>query len=282
MKLRKYFHDIYYKIIPYITLKYFKSNYVVEFFNSKTNYGTITAKRSYALRHKVYCEELGYEEARKTQQEFDDYDKNSIGCLISTKAKKGNINLDDPAISGVRLVFPSQELNGKDLPCLESIKHNYPVEYENIKKQLDGLRYAEISRLLILNNFRNNSMLKWHGSIINNYLLLSVFAASFVLAKDLDCAIFMCEKKMMLFFKKAGIPFTQLMKKGVEHRGTRYPIKLDIAACRKALEEHTNQTLKTLNSLAIFINKKAPRELCNGFAHLSNNSSLNPVITSSA
>lgn len=264
--MKKYFNEIYQKMIPYITLRYFKSNYIVEFFNTSKQVGRITAKRSYTLRHKVYCDEFGFEEVSREQQEFDIYDQKSIGCVISTKVKKAKTNtlldrattyitpFDDPAIAGVRVVEAPE---GGELPCLDAIKHHYPEEYIKIKEQLNGLSYAEISRLLILNDHRNKSLFKIQGAINGNYLLFSVFAASFVLSKQYDCAIFMCERKMMFFFKKIGIPFTQLMKKGIEHRGTRYPIKLDIKEVQHALDNAENPGLKTIASLTILLSEKA-------------------------
>lgn len=269
--MKKYFQEIYQNIIPYVTLKYFKSNYVVEFFNTEVNKESITVKRSYALRHKVYCAELGFEEATKSQQEFDEYDARSIGCLISTKLKKSHINkikskkssvfpttLEDPGVAGVRLILPPKNNPDMDLPCLSAIKHNVPEEYLRIKQELAGLKCAEISRLLILNDFRNVKLFKFENTLKSNYLLFTLFAACFVLSRNLDCAIFMCERKMMLFLKKAGVPFTQLMKKGINHRGMRYPIKLDIAECKKALLTKNNPTIKTLAALISLLNEKAP------------------------
>lgn len=267
--MKKYFHEIYQKMIPYITLRYFKSNYVVEFFNTSKQVGRITAKRSFSLRHKVYCDEFGFEEVTKEQQEFDLYDKNSVGCVISTKVKKQKTDtlldrattyitpFDDPAIAGVRVVHADA---GSDLPCLEAIKHHYPEEYIKIKEALKGLNYAEISRLLILNDHRNKTLFKIQGAINGNYLLFSVFAASYVLSRNYDCAIFMCERKMMFFFKKIGIPFTQLMKKGIEHRGTRYPIKLDMKELEEVIANADTPAMKTIASLVHLLIEKAPKE----------------------
>ena len=266
--MKQYFHEIYQKLIPYITLRYFKSNYVVEFFNTEKKIGNITAKRSFTLRHKVYCDEFGFEDTSKEQLEFDKYDKKSIGCLISSKVKRNKIDttldrattyntpFDDPAIAGVRVLMRSE--NG-ELPCLEAISHAYPEDYIKIKEQLHGLNYGEISRLLILNDHRNKTLFKFQGAIKGNYLLFSVFAASFVLSKNFDCTIFMCEKKLMYFLKKIGVPFTQLMKKGIEHRGTRYPIKLDTKEVEKILENADNPALKTIASLVNTLMEKAPK-----------------------
>jgi hypothetical protein len=66
----------------------------------------------------------------------------------------------------------------------------------------------------------------------------------------------MCEKKMMIFLKKIGIPFTQLMKKGIEHRGTRYPIKLDIKEVGEALANANNPAVKTIAFLANLLSDK--------------------------
>jgi N-acyl amino acid synthase of PEP-CTERM/exosortase system len=48
----------------------------------------ILLEKVYQLRHQVYCDELGYEQQRASQLEFDEYDKRSIHCLLFHKSSQ--------------------------------------------------------------------------------------------------------------------------------------------------------------------------------------------------
>lgn len=241
------FKNIYLKTIPLLSGFYLNKTYHIKFFNNLTKENSEVAQISYLLRHKVYCSELNFEQSNNYLSEKDNFDDFSIGSVISLK--KDNI-----PIASMRLIIIKN--NEIELPCLEAIKNNNINEYLKIKKELNSLKYGEISRLLILDEFRNNKTNK----LKLNYLLLALYACVIALSKDLDCVIFMCENKMISLFKKIGVPFSYLSSSRLEHKGTRYPIKIDIKEVYKELKNNTT----IINIIRIFtknISKKLSKQL---------------------
>ncbi len=105
-------------------------------------------KKVYTIRYHVYCQEFGYESAEKfpNEMEIDEYDDDSLHCLITHKSTK------TPAAC-VRLVPKFGKKVIKELPfekyCAESI------DFEKIKElNLDQTKECEISRLAVDGQFR--------------------------------------------------------------------------------------------------------------------------------
>jgi N-acyl-L-homoserine lactone synthetase len=236
-------------MIPYLSGLYLNKNYQIKFFNNQTNENPHIAKHSYELRHKVYCSELGFEPLSHDMIENDEFDKYSVGCVIFSKKTK-------QPIASMRLI----SLIGVDahlkLPFTETISNIHEVE--QIKNNLNNLKHGEISRLLILNDYRHDRKSKFQL----NYLLLILYASVIILSKNLDCVVFVCEKKMISLFKKIGVPFSQLSTNGIEHHGTRYPIKIDITEVNSALYTDTT-TIKIIHLFTKILHKKATQQLKN-------------------
>ncbi len=100
----------------------------------------------YKIRHKVYCEELGWEQENKQLIEKDKYDDFSHHFLIFHKAS-------NQAIGCVRLVSPQFLALEQTLPC----ELFYPQE--DMAKAINqshyfSSNYGEVSRLAILSSFR--------------------------------------------------------------------------------------------------------------------------------
>jgi len=237
--------------IPQLMLQYFKHHYTVEFFNSQLKFNEDIAKKSYQLRHQVYCEELGFESSNYSRCETDLYDANSAGCLISTKISK------EP-IASVRLI---QQIDKTiELPCLNSFRREHPEEYNAVQSNIETNNYAEISRLLILNDFRSKSSNNDHNPLTTNYLLLSLFASTMILSENLDSMLFMCETKMLALFKKIGFPFHLLSQKRIHHKGVRVLIK--IIPKEALLYMHTdNPHMKTIVGLIQYMQDEKPLKL---------------------
>lgn len=103
--------------------------------------------RVYRLRHRVFCEELGYELDSDGTLEADECDAQSIHCLLRHRAS----GLDTGC---VRLVLPLA--GGGGLPF-----ESYGLRYIDRKlfdwKQIDSRQCCEISRLAVASNFRRRS-----------------------------------------------------------------------------------------------------------------------------
>lgn len=110
-------------------------------------------ERIYRLRYDVYCEELKYEEPKDAvrKMEFDDYDKNSIHCLVEHKRTgrpAGCLRLVFPDPDGPPPVdkLPMEAYGGKSL--------THPLLHP---KKLPKESYFEISRLALMKEFRSKS-----------------------------------------------------------------------------------------------------------------------------
>ena len=103
--------------------------------------------RIYRLRHRVFCEELGYALDSDGAQEADDCDAQSIHCLLRHRAS----GLDTGC---VRLVLPLA--SGGGLPF-----EGYGLRYVDRKlfdwKQVDSRQCCEISRLAVASYFRRRA-----------------------------------------------------------------------------------------------------------------------------
>lgn len=242
--MNTYFKNIYIKMIPHFTFLYFKNNYHIEFFDNKIHKNPHIAHKSYELRHKVYCDELNYESLNEKRTEKDSFDYHSSGCLIYLKKEK-------QPIASVRLI--SNVNNNGILPSLDLIRKHSRTNYINICNEISDLKYGEISRLLILNDFRNHK----NNLVHSNFLLLVLYSSVMALAKDLDCIIFVCEKKMLSLFQKIGVPFHKLTVHSIEHRGARYPIKINLKEVYQKLnQKDNNPQLRTINHFILYLTKK--------------------------
>ncbi|WP_457809040.1 PEP-CTERM/exosortase system-associated acyltransferase [Kushneria sp. EE4] len=106
-------------------------------------------KRVYALRHSVYCEELGFEPINtKEGVERDPFDERSLHCLIERKE-------DQQAVGCARLVLPSSDRH--------SFFHRMPLEIKFASLLEDSDKHpdlferesiCEISRVAILSHVR--------------------------------------------------------------------------------------------------------------------------------
>jgi N-acyl amino acid synthase of PEP-CTERM/exosortase system len=111
-------------------------------------------RRVFQLRHKVYCEELGYEEPADpdAKLEFDEYDSHSLHCLIEHR-RSGQ------AAGCMRLVLPDDNEPSceKRLP-LQSYAGQSLTHETLHPARLDRDEICEISRLAIATPFRRKSL----------------------------------------------------------------------------------------------------------------------------
>ncbi|MAM57922.1 MAG: PEP-CTERM/exosortase system-associated acyltransferase [Salinicola sp.] len=105
--------------------------------------------RVFSLRHKVYCEELGYEPIdAKNRVERDEFDDRSLHCLIEHRATGLSAGC-------MRIVFPdTHNRPGYGLPIEEHCgEHGVKIELDP-KIRSEGL--CEISRVAIPSHFRSS------------------------------------------------------------------------------------------------------------------------------
>jgi N-acyl amino acid synthase of PEP-CTERM/exosortase system len=99
---------------------------------------------SYAIRHQVYAEELGWEPTSESRLEIDDYDDFSHHCLLEHK-RSGDL------MGCVRLVLPTFDIPKPRLPCQS---HEIPMLNRRRLTAVSDEWVGEVSRLAVLNGFR--------------------------------------------------------------------------------------------------------------------------------
>lgn len=106
-----------------------------------------TRERVYAVRHQVFCKELGYSMQNNGAQEADEYDNQSLHCLLRHKPTGMDVGC-------LRLVLPLAD--GGGLP-FESFGMRYVDRSALDWKTLDSKSCCEISRLAVVSQFRRRA-----------------------------------------------------------------------------------------------------------------------------
>ncbi|WP_157958331.1 PEP-CTERM/exosortase system-associated acyltransferase [Salinicola lusitanus] len=104
--------------------------------------------RVFSLRHKVYCEELGYEPIdAKNRIERDEFDGRSLHCLVEHRATGLSAGC-------MRIVFPDdRNQNGYGLPIVEHCReHGVEIKLDSSVRSAE---LCEISRVAIPSYFRS-------------------------------------------------------------------------------------------------------------------------------
>lgn len=187
-------------------------------------------EKVFRLRHQVYCEELGFEPQRASQLEHDEYDKNSIHCLLFHRASQTYVGC-------IRLILANGNDPEAPFPferaCGKSLRWSFDSSAVTGRK-----RYGEISRLAIIANFRGR---RTEASVADGgsedfhaenedrrhlfpFISLGLYLAmtAMVLNQGLDGVFAMMEPRLARQLRRFGILFEQVGEP-VEHRGMRVP-----------------------------------------------------------
>ena len=184
---------------------------------------------SYNIRHKVYCEELSFEEENDHQRESDEFDAYATPCLIRHKASQN--------LAGtVRLVRPTEpeQLLPIEKYCLDSITHKTLSPSNFDRKDV-----CEISRLAVPKEFRKRQMDRFSGAalgVINEntysedelrcfpFIAIGLYfsAAAMVIHYDIKHTYVMMEPRLARSMSFVGIQFEQVGPV-VNYHGKRAP-----------------------------------------------------------
>jgi N-acyl amino acid synthase of PEP-CTERM/exosortase system len=190
----------------------------------------ILLEKVYQLRHQVYCDELGYEQQRASQLEFDEYDKRSIHCLLFHKSSQTYVGC-------IRLILAASQMPDMPFPfehaCGESLQWDF-----DSSAAMSRRKNGEISRLAITANFRR---LRGVASVPDgrneNFdastederrlfptvaLGLYVAITAIGLKQGLHGVFAMMEPRLARQLRRFGMLFQQVGAE-VEHRGIRAP-----------------------------------------------------------
>lgn len=154
----------------------------------------VELKQAFKLRHKVFCQQLGYFSKRSTQLdsglESDEFDHNAIHCIVTYKAT-GEV------VGCVRLVSPNLQ---HKLPFSSYIP-DYPVQAKS----------HEISRLVVCPHFRHNMQ----GLNINALIFRALFMSINVICEHIgvNSAYIFIERKMARALKLFGFQMVETTEK---------------------------------------------------------------------
>lgn len=188
---------------------------------------------SFQIRHNVYCEELKFEPEYPDKQEKDDFDCQSLHCLIQHKATE--------RYAGTVRIVCSQaddELLPLEKYCLDSIDHATLNP-----KLFPRNEICEISRLAVPEEFRRRKTDKFAGAAtgainVDSYseeelrcfpfiaVGLYLSAASVVVDKGIKHVFVMMEPRLARSMRFVGIEFQQIGPV-VEYHGKRAPYYID-------------------------------------------------------
>jgi N-acyl amino acid synthase of PEP-CTERM/exosortase system len=187
----------------------------------------------FRLRHKVYCEELKFEDEKPNQLEQDDFDAHSIHCYVK-HVSSGNM------AGTVRLI--SSSCDDEQLPiekyCLHSI-----TDHDFSPRAFPRDKICEISRLAVLEQFRRREQDKFSGAAtgainVDTYsgtelrcfpyiaLCLYFSAASTAFHAKKEHAFVMMEPRLARSLAFVGIKFHQIGPV-IDYHGRRAPFYIN-------------------------------------------------------
>lgn len=183
----------------------------------------------FRIRHKVYCEELGFEPVREDRMEQDEYDPHSLHCLLRRNAPEGE------PVGCARLVLPRPGQPDCPLPfertCAQAIDRSI-IDPAALPRE--GI--AEISRLAVRPEYRRRKGEASHeidlqrrdfGSSLQPrfpYIPIALYLGAVALAKreGINTLFILTEPRLATHFMQLGVEVKQIGAP-VSHRGTRIP-----------------------------------------------------------
>ncbi len=170
---------------------------------------------SYAIRHQVYAEELGWEPETETRLETDSFDNFSHHCLLEHK-RSGDL------IGCVRLVLPSIDKPESQLPCQT---HEIPMRNNRRLSELSGESAGEVSRLAVLNGFRAHEAGKpfmldsYNASIYSDeerryfpHISTGLYLSAIAMVElcELERVLVVMEPRLQRHLQRCGLVFHQI------------------------------------------------------------------------
>jgi N-acyl amino acid synthase of PEP-CTERM/exosortase system len=205
---------------------------------------------AYAIRHRVYCEELAYEPVRPDHRESDQYDARAVHVLVRSLQV-------DRYVACARVVRVDPADPSSVLPlektCASAIDRNV-LDPEH----LDRGRIGEISRLAIVPEFRKRHGEKNTAIAVSDadfgsvdlprfpYIQVALYYGSIALAKrlGLETIFILTEPRLAKHFAKLGA-HPRPIGAPVEHRGQRVPAVMTVSET----EAHLPRSIRPLYEL---------------------------------
>ena len=195
----------------------------------------------FAIRHEVYCEELGFEPVRPERRETDEYDTHSLHCLMKTSGENARL------VGCNRIVLARPGDPHYPLPFERTCEATLDRSIiDPAKLPRDSI--AEVSRLAVRAAFRRRAGDSKTAVSINRedfgtkdqprfpYIPVGLYLGAVHMAErsGIETMFVLTEPRLAAHFGKLGVKIRQIGGP-VEHRGLRIPSMLDVKSIIKGL-----------------------------------------------
>lgn len=220
----------------------------------------------YRLRHKVYCEELHFEDIKPDFEECDEFDERSIHCFVR--------HLNSSNLAGTARMITSAE--DSELLPIEKFCSHAITDPDIFPAKFKRNEICEISRLAVPKEFRKREVDKYAGAAtgainVQAYsptelrcfpyiavcLYMSVAALSFRTKRY--HGFVMMEPRLARSLQFVGINFKQLGEP-IEFHGKRAPYYIDSREMKKNLSPGYLKLLHAIEKDLFNINNSPPSD----------------------
>lgn len=188
----------------------------------------------FRIRHQVYCEELHYESERPDGREIDEYDANSLHCLLRTSTEPAR------PVGCTRLILAKPDDPDYLLPfehtCAKTLDRRL-VDPARLPRD----RIAEVSRLAVCAAYRRRRGEQQVNVSVQEedfgnagqprfpFIPVGLYLGAVALAErsGIDTLFVLTEPRLATHFSRLGVDIRQIGGP-VEHRGTRIPSMMDV------------------------------------------------------
>jgi len=188
----------------------------------------------YRVRHRVYCEELGFEAIRADALERDQYDDHAIHLLLRTAGEGAPVGC-------ARLVRPSPMDQSAPMPfermCAASLDRSI-VDPARLPRNT----IAEVSRLAVMRDFRRRKGEERQPAPLSGsdfgteqhprfpYIVVSLYLGVTAIASihGIETLFMLTEPRLATHFAKLGMNLRQIGSP-IEHRGLRIPSMMSVS-----------------------------------------------------
>ena len=185
-----------------------------------------------AIRHRVYCEELGFEPVRGDGLDRDEYDERSEHVLVASVAASR-------FVACARLVRSGVAGPGETLPIESTCAATLGARWDNLRR---AKRIAELSRLAVTSGFRRRRGEHERELAIGDadfgtpsrprfpHIPVALALSGLALAQrsDIDAVALLAEPQVASQMSRLGLHLQQIGGP-VQHHGTRVPFVLEVA-----------------------------------------------------
>ena len=197
-------------------------------------------RECFKLRHQVYCRETGYEPVSSNRIECDHYDGASVHALLRHR--------ESGAFAGTVRLILRRRLEGNLLPTHKLCRQHGIM----MPRYCQNDNLAEVSRLAITKDFRQQQMSKADRAAIASGMAIGLLVMVNQLAEDNDvtayCAVL--EPALLRLMGRSGIRFTP-SGPVIDYHGRRQ-------ICHSPVDRVRNDVQRAAPDLMNFLDQQGP------------------------